>query len=94
MKKYFIASLCKNGLLGGGITVETEGITYHTGKLTVPKEYRHLPIKYKNISALSTGWMFVFPTVRIQMHSGEEYKFIVFRRKKFMEILKENIAGV
>ena len=37
MKHYFIASLVKNGLLGGGITVDSEAITYHTGKLTIPQ---------------------------------------------------------
>ena len=42
MGKYFVVSLCKNGLIGGGITAEEDAITYHTGKVTVPKEIRRL----------------------------------------------------
>ena len=37
MKKYFIVSLIKNGILGGGIVADTEAITYHSGKLTIPQ---------------------------------------------------------
>ena len=36
MKNYFIVSLVKNGILGGGMTADEQAITYHTGKLTVP----------------------------------------------------------
>lgn len=35
--KYFIVSLCKNGILGGGIVADLEKITYKTGKVTVPQ---------------------------------------------------------
>lgn len=42
MKKYFIVSLVKNGILGGGIVADSEAITYRTGKVTIPQEYRHL----------------------------------------------------
>ena len=35
MGRYYIASLCKNGLLGGGISVDEDGITFRTGKLFV-----------------------------------------------------------
>ena len=37
MKKYFIVSLIKNGILGGGIVADKEAITYHSGKLTIPQ---------------------------------------------------------
>ena len=53
MKKYFVVSLVKNGILGGGIVADSEAITYHTGKVTVPKEYRHLEMKYKDIESFS-----------------------------------------
>ncbi|MBR4889636.1 MAG: hypothetical protein IKU17_10870 [Clostridia bacterium] len=94
MKKYFVASLCKNGLLGGGITVDAEAVTFHTGKLTVPKEYRHLSLRCDTIGGATAGWLLVFPTVSVQLQNGEEYRFVIFRRKKFIETLKENIAGV
>ena len=50
MKQYFVTSLFWNGLLGGGLTVDPEGITYHTGKLTVPPEIRKLKLPYGEIS--------------------------------------------
>ena len=49
MKKYFVVSLVKNGLIGGGISADSEAITYHTGKVTIPQEYRHLVMKYEDI---------------------------------------------
>ena len=38
MKKYFIVSLVKNGILGGGIVADSEAITYRTGKVTIPHQ--------------------------------------------------------
>ena len=90
MKRYFIASLCCNGLLGGGISADGEGITFHTGKMTVPKEYRHLEMKYRDISGVTAGWMLIFPTVTVRMHADREYKFVLFDRKRFIGTLKEN----
>ena len=55
MKKYFFVSLVKNGILGGDIVADSEAITYHTGKLTIPKEYRHLILKYEDICEVTKG---------------------------------------
>jgi hypothetical protein len=90
MKKYFVVSLVKNGILGGGIVADSEAITYHTGKLTVPKEYRNLEMKYKDICTVTTGWLFILPTVLIKMRNGEEFKFAVFfSRKRFVNTLRD-----
>ena len=89
MKPYFIVSLIKNGILGGGITADSEAIIYHTGKLTVPVQYRHLEMKYKDICKVTTGWLFILPTVLIEMQNGEELKFAVFfSRKRFVNTLR------
>ena len=40
MKKVFMCSLCHNGLLGGGLYLDSNSITYKTNKLTVDKKYR------------------------------------------------------
>ena len=89
MKRYFIVSLIKNGILGGGITADEQAITYHTGKLTVPMEYRHLVMRYDEISEVSVGWLFVLPTVTISKKSGESYKFAVFfGRNRLVETLR------
>ncbi len=89
MKHYFIVSLCKNGILGGGITADAEAITYHTGKLTVPAQYRHLEMKYRDIRTLTSDRLLLLPTVTVTMTDGAEYKFIVFARKRFLALLRE-----
>ena len=90
MKKYFIVSLVKNGILGGGIVADSEAITYRTGKLTIPQEYRHLVMKYEDISEVTRGWLFILPTVTVKMRNGNEYKFAVFfGRKRFINTLKD-----
>ena len=90
MKKYFIVSLVKNGILGGGIVADSEAITYHTGKLTIPDQYRHLEMKYKDICRVTTGWLFILPTVLIEMRNGEEFRFAVFfSRKRFVNTLRD-----
>lgn len=93
MKKYFIVSLCKNGILGGGIVADSESITYHTGKLTIPDKYKHIEMKYRDICALTIGQLLLLPTVALKMRNGEEYKFVVFARKQFVNMLKEMGVG-
>lgn len=78
MNKYFIVSLVKNGILGGGIIADSEAITYRTGKVTIPQEYRHIIMKYEDIVKVTKGWLFVLPTVTVTMRNGSEYKFAVF----------------
>ena len=88
MKKYFVVSLVKNGILGGGIVADSEAIIYHTGKLTIPQEYRHLVMKYEDICGVTKGWLFILPTVTVKMRNGNEYKFAVFfSRKRFVNTL-------
>ena len=90
MKKYFVVSLVKNGILGGGIVADEEAITYQTGKLTVPPEYRNLVMKYKNIAEVTKDWLFVLPTVTVKMKDGSEYTFAVFfGRKQLVDTLAD-----
>ena len=42
MKKVFMCSLCHKGIIGGGLYLDSESITYKTQKLTVDKKYRKL----------------------------------------------------
>ena len=94
MKKYFVVSLVKNGILGGGIVADEEAITYRTGKVTVPREYRNLVMKYEDICQVTPGWLFILPTVTVKMHSGEEYKFAVFSgRNRLVNLLSDMGVG-
>ncbi len=89
MKNYFMVSLVKNGILGGGMTADEQAITYHTGKLTVPKEYRHLVVRYDEISEVIGGWLFLLPTVTVTKKNGDSYKFAVFfGRNRLIEMLR------
>lgn len=93
MKKYFIVSLCRNGLLGGGIVVDENKITYKTGKLTIPDKFRNLEMRYSEIEGFSVGRLLGLPTVTIKMKDSESYKFVVFARKKFMREVIQHKMG-
>ena len=94
MKKYFVVSLVKNGILGGGIVGDEEAITYRTGKVTVPREYRNLVMKYADICQVTPGWLFILPTVTVKLKNGEEYKFAVFfSRNRLIDLLRNMGVG-
>ena len=87
MKNTFSASLCKNGIIGGWIVIEKDFMTYKTGKITIPQKYKNLVIKYKDIFSVTEGTLLFLPTVTVKMKNEEEYKFVVFSRKRFLETL-------
>lgn len=89
MKKVFCASLCREGILGGGLYVSEAGVTYRTGKVTVPDRFRRLEMHKDDIRQVCKGRMLGFPLVTFQMNSDEEFKFIVFRRETFFNTLRE-----
>lgn len=91
MKKYFIVSLCKNGILGGGLLADDTALHYRTGKVTVSPEIRHIVMPYEDIRSVSTGWLICFPTVSLSMKDGKNYRFIVFARKKLLSLLSGKI---
>lgn len=92
MKQIFIASLCREGILGGGIIADDEGITYKTGKVTVSPRFRNLEMKYGDIQSISKTSVLFFPAVSIAMKSGDEFKFIVFARERFCSLLSDKIS--
>ena len=85
MKEYFTCSLIKNGLLGGALIVEDKTITIKTNKLTVNKKYRLLELNRDDIVDLS--WkQSVFPTAVFKMKDGESYSFLIFNKKRFIDV--------
>ena len=91
MKNYYIASICRNGILGGAIIADDGGISYKTGKLTVPPELRNLRMEYRDIRDFSKKWVLCFPVFTIAMKDGETYKFIIFSPGKFHSLLFEKV---
>ena len=80
MKKVFMCSLCYNGLLGGGLYLDSNSITYKTNKLTVDKKYRNLVLPLSEIKEVT--WKGIIAT--IQMNNNEEYKIMIFNKNRFM----------
>lgn len=85
----YSVSLCKNGILGGYITIGEVSMVYKTGKVTIPEKYRNLVMEYKDIFSVTEGTLLFLPTVTVKMKNEEEYKFIVFNRKHFLEALNK-----
>ena len=73
MGKTFVCSLCRNGIIGGGLYIDEQSITYSTQKLTVSPLYRNLVLPMNEIRELSWSQM-VVPVAAISMKDGECYK--------------------
>lgn len=86
MKKVFVCSLVKGGLLGGAIYVEADSVTYKTNKLTVDKKYRNLVLLKKEIKEI-TWKRIVFSVATFRMANGEEYSVMIFNRAGFEKAL-------
>ena len=88
MKKVFMCSLCHNGILGGGLYLDEHAVVYRTQKLTVDKRYRNLVLPLNKIENL-TWKQIVFPVATFHMTDGEEYKFIIFNKNRFIKCYEE-----
>ena len=89
MKKSFMCSLiCHNGILGGGLYIENNAITYKTNKLTVDRKYRNLVLSLNEIRELTWKWI-IFPIATFHMMSGENYKIIIFNKRRFEKYYAE-----
>ena len=88
MKKFFMCSLCRGGILGGGLYLDSEAITYKTNKLTVDKKYRNLVLPMQEIKEISWRWI-LFPVATIAMKTEESYSFIIFNKSRFQKWLEE-----
>lgn len=89
MKRSFMCSLiCHNGVIGGGLHIEDNAITYKTNKLTVDRKYKNLVLPLDEICELTWKWI-VFPVATFSMTNGERYKFILFNKRSFNEYYSE-----
>ena len=86
--KSFVCSLCHNGILGGGLYLDSQSLTYKTNKLTVDKKYRNLVLPMQEIKEISWKWI-VFPIATVNMKNGELYKFIIFNKSRFAKWFQE-----
>lgn len=93
--KYICAAsiLCDYGVLGGGLFADADALFYRTGKLTIPNELRNLRMPFAEIrhAVISRRWL-LMPVLRVELGSGEQYRFLVFSRRNAERILAQ--AGV
>ena len=86
--KSFVGSLCHNGILGGGLYLDSQSLTYRTNKLTVDKKYRNIVLPLQEIEEIS--WkLILFPLATVSMKNGEQYKFIIFNKPRFEKWFQE-----
>ena len=90
MNQYFIASIVDSGILGGGITADDEGITYHTNKLTVPDRLKNLSIRFADIQDYSKRGFLLFYVYTIRT-AEEEYRFLIFNSNGFESVLSAGL---
>ena len=92
MKSYFITSLVKNGLIGGGLLLDDRAVTYKTNKLTVDPKYRNLVLPHEQIASMA--WKrILFPIATFQMKNGETYAYLIFNQKRFDRCYAEMTAA-
>lgn len=84
MEKAFACSLCRNGILGGGLYVDAHAVTYKTNKLTVDPKYRNLVLPLREIREI-TWKQIVFPVASFHMESGDVYTFLIFQKSGFLK---------
>lgn len=88
MRKAFVCSLCRNGVLGGGLYLDRESVIYRTNKLTVDPKYRNLVLPLKEIREVTWKWI-LLPVADFHMDNGEVYRFLIFNKGRFMKYYEE-----
>ena len=92
MRKVFLCSLCHKGILGGGLYLEPQSLTFRTNKLTVNEKYRNLVLPLKEIEEVTWKWI-VFPVATFYMKNGEDYKMIIFNKARFCKWYEEYVGN-
>ena len=85
MNPYFVASIIREGVLGGGISTDEEKMTYHTNKLTVSPELKRIEMRYADIIEIGFQRRFLFPVCSIRLKDN---------RKDFYKRLGEGLAKI
>ena len=87
MRQAFMCSLIRRGILGGGLYLDGQALTYKTQKLTVDAGYRNLVLPLKEIREVT--WQGVLPVAAFRMADGEEYRFLIFNKGRFIRCFEE-----
>lgn len=90
--KSFVCSLCHNGILGGGLYLDSQSLTYKTTKLTVDKKYRNLVLPMQEIKEISWKWI-VFPIATVTMKNADHRIVQALHHAPYCATLKSLGAG-
>ena len=88
MGEAFMCSLCHKGILGGGLYLDAQAVTYRTQKLTVDPKYKVLALPLKEIESVEWKWI-LFPVATFRMKNGEKYRFLIFNKMRFTKYYQE-----
>ena len=88
MKKAFMCSLLYNGILGGGLYLDKQSVTFVCKKLTVDKKYKTIVLPLNEINEMTWKWMF-FPVATFCMRNGEKYRMLIFNKCRFEKWFRE-----
>ena len=88
MKKSFMCSLCHEGILGGGLSLDERAVTYRTQKLTVEEKYKNLVLPLNEINEVTWRWI-VLPVATFHMKNGEKYHIIIFNKRRFEKYYRQ-----
>ncbi len=88
MRKAFMCSICLGGIIGGALFVDSETITYKTGKVTVDRGLRNMVLLREDIEEITWKWV-VVPVATMTLKSGGFYKFLIFNKGRFIRVLEE-----
>lgn len=88
MRKAFMCSLCRDGILGGGLYLDDRSVVYRTQKITVSEKCRNLVLPLNEIRKITWKWV-IFPVATFYMNNGEEYKMIIFNKWRFNKCWKK-----
>ncbi len=92
MKKAFLCSLCHDGILGGGLYLDDQVITYRTKKLSANEKYRNLVLPLREIEKITWKWA-IFPVAAFHMKNGEAYKMIIFNKWRFNKCCRKHVGN-
>lgn len=84
MKKVFLCSLCHNGILGGGLYLDPQAVTFVCQKLTVDKRYRNIVLSLEEIREIAWKRV-IFPVATFSMKTGDAFSFIIFNKRRFQK---------
>lgn len=91
--KSFVCSLCHNGIVGGGLYLDSQSLTYKTNKLTVGKKYRNLVLPMQEIKEISWKWI-VFPIATVAtVYKGNIIKNLIMDCQSYTKYRPNETTG-